>query len=393
LRDGQLVVDRLWKRFRDDENRWAMRRQARYLVAKYRHHDEAFWRYALKDVNLEIQSGESVGLVGPNGSGKSTLLKLITGVIYPYAGSVSVKGRIGALIELRAGIQDELEGRENVYVYGSLLGLKRSDVAKKFDQIVQFADLEDAIDRQVKFYSSGMKMRLGFSVVAHLDPDVLLVDEVLAVGDSMFQQRCHERMREVMQAGTTVVLVSHDLAAVEGTCDRCIMLTDGVVRADGPIRDVLTAYRHWIEQASSLPGQSDGEVTVLKASVTDGDGGSPRSNQEAELQLTLRSEKPRQAALWIGITEGPATPIFVIRHNTQLDAGDTELVCRVRSLPLPKGRFYAWVFAREMSQDKRELIPWHPAGWFDVIGGKLQKPPNGIILLSPVQVTGDWSPV
>ena len=179
------------------------------------------WRWALRDIDFDVAPGESVGLVGSNGSGKSTLLKILHRVMYPYAGSVEVVGRVGALIEVRSGIHPQLTGRENIVpVRLAPRAWPPTAVASRFDEIVAFAELEQAIDRQVKFYSSGMQMRLGFAVAAFLEPDVLLVDEVLAVGDAAFQQRCLDRMRYVLTQGTTLVLVSHDLAAVEATCAR-----------------------------------------------------------------------------------------------------------------------------------------------------------------------------
>ena len=389
LPEGSVEVNRLWKRFRQDENRWALTQQAKHKIAKLRHRDDHYWRYALRDIDFRIDSGESVGLVGPNGSGKSTLLKILTGVTYPYSGSIRVQGRVGALIEVRAGIQSDLSGRDNVYLYGSLLGLKRSEVRKRFDRIVEFAELEDAIDRQVKFYSSGMQMRLGFSVVAHLDPAIMLVDEVLAVGDATFQQKCHNRMRETLDSGTTLILVSHDLAAVEGTCTRCLLMTDGVLRADGPIRDVLGTYRQWIEETATQPEGVEGEIQVLKATATDGDGGSPRSDEPMDIRLVVHSEEARAASIFLGVSEGPATPIFVLRYNGRLVQGETDITCRLRHLPLPGGRFFVWMYV--MDPRKRELLPWHPVCFFDVIGGKLQKAPRGIVRLSAVQVAGDWT--
>ncbi len=186
----------------------------------------------LKDIDFEVAPGEAVGIVGVNGSGKSTLLKIISGVMFPHSGMVETTGRIGALIEVMSGISGELTGRENVLVYGTLLGLSRKQIAERFDQIVAFAEVEDAIDRQVKFYSSGMKMRIGFSIAAFLEPEILIVDEVLAVGDSSFQQKCLNRMREVTQSGSTLLLVSHDLASVAATAERGIWLED----ARGPRR-------------------------------------------------------------------------------------------------------------------------------------------------------------
>ena len=225
--------------------------------------------------------------MGPNGSGKSSLLKILSGVMRPYAGTVDVVGRIGALIAVQAGIHNELSGRENIYVYGSILGLKRQEVARRFDEIVEFSELGDAIDRQVKFYSSGMQMRLGFSVVAFLDPVVLLVDEVLAVGDSSFQQRCLDRMRQVLAGGATLVFVSHDLAAVESICNRCVFLHDGVIRNDGPIRDVLSQYRGWIESISEPLESVPGALRILKAGVAAPDGNTPRTGEAAEVRAIL----------------------------------------------------------------------------------------------------------
>ena len=212
---GAIAVDRIWKRFRADRNRPVFRDEIGRLADSIRGRGNSrHWRWALRDVNLDIQPGESVGLFGANGSGKSTLLKILTRVMYPTAGWLQISGRVGALIEIRAGVHPDLTGRENIYLYGSIMGLQRNEIDRRFDEIVAFAELSDALDRQLKYYSSGMAMRLGFAVAAFLQPDVLLVDEVLAVGDAAFQQKCLERMRSVLQEGTTLIFVSHDLASV-----------------------------------------------------------------------------------------------------------------------------------------------------------------------------------
>jgi ABC-type polysaccharide/polyol phosphate transport system ATPase subunit len=210
--------------------------------------------WALRNVNLEIGPGEALGLIGLNGSGKSTLLRLLARVMYPYAGSIETSGRIGALIEVSAGLHPELTARENIFFYGTLLGLRRKEVSEKFDAVVDFSELESALDRQVKFLSSGMRMRLGFSVAAFLEPAILLVDEVLAVGDATFQTKCMERMRTVLAQGTTIVFVSHDLEAVESICKRVVWLEGGEVRRDAPTLDVLTSYRAAYE--APTPSQS-----------------------------------------------------------------------------------------------------------------------------------------
>src|SRR3954447_13748875 len=247
LPDGTLVAEHLWKRFRADRRRMLLRDEMERLLRSRSDGVKDRHRWVLRDVNVTAQPGESIGLVGSNGSGKSTLLKLFTRVMSPHTGRVTAQGRVGALIEVRAGIQPDLTGRENIFLYGSLLGLGRRNVAKRFDEIVEFAEVEDAIDRQVKFYSSGMQMRLGFAVAAFLEPDVLLVDEVLAVGDASFQQRCLERMRHVLSQGTTLLYVSHDMASVESLCRRAVWLDDGIIRATGPTADVLASYRVGLE--------------------------------------------------------------------------------------------------------------------------------------------------
>src|SRR5438067_11809037 len=267
LPDGAIRAERLWKRFRAEARRGMLRDELERLEARLRGDTSAGWRWALRDVTFAAEPGESVGLVGANGSGKSTLLKILTRVMYQYAGRAEAGGRVGALINVRSGIHHELTGRENVLLYGTLLGLGRRTSLRRFEEIVDFAQLEDAIDRQVKFYSSGMQMRLGFAVAAFLEPDILLVDEVLAVGDAAFQQRCLERMRQVLADGTTLVFVSHDLATMEATCTRGLWLRDGLLVQDGPVREVLAGYRAWVEQTAELGAAGDGPVRLVESKV------------------------------------------------------------------------------------------------------------------------------
>lgn len=209
-------------------------------------HKEDFW--ALRDVSLEIESGTSVGLVGPNGSGKSTLLKMVGGILQPTSGTVRTRGRMAALLELGAGFHPDLTGRENVYLNASILGLSTKETDKHFDAIVDFSGIENFIDTQVKFYSSGMFVRLAFAVAVHVDPDVLLVDEVLAVGDEPFQRKCMDRIRTFQHEGRTIVLVSHGLDQVAEVCDRAIVLEGGRVKADDEPRDALRVLREEFDQ-------------------------------------------------------------------------------------------------------------------------------------------------
>jgi ABC-type polysaccharide/polyol phosphate transport system ATPase subunit len=206
---------------------------------------ERFW--ALKDVSFSIDSGETVAVVGTNGSGKSTILKLISRIIDPTRGIIRVTGRLSALLELGAGFHPDLTGRENIFLNGSILGLGRQEMQQKLDSIIDFASIGDFIDVPIRNYSSGMQMRLGFSVAVHVEPQIILVDEVLAVGDYNFQLKCLDRIREMQQQGVTILFVSHDFQAIEDLCTRAIWIDSGEIRADGEthtvINDVKQDYR------------------------------------------------------------------------------------------------------------------------------------------------------
>jgi ABC-type polysaccharide/polyol phosphate transport system ATPase subunit len=347
------------------------------------------WRWALRDVDLRMEPGDAVGLIGSNGSGKSTLLKIIAGVMFPYAGSVTCVGRVGALIEVRAGIHPDLTGRENIHLYGSLLGLSRSQVQRRFDDIVEFSGLEAAIDRQVKFFSSGMGMRLGFAVAAFLEPDVLLVDEVLAVGDAAFQQRCLDRMRAVLAAGTTLVFVSHDLASVEAMCTRGIWLRDGLVEADGPIRQTMAAYRAAIESASHEVVHHDSAVRLLSIDVGSGEGGTLQTSRPCLIDLKVQSALPRTVKLFLGLSEGTAIPVFVVQRELDLSDEPREVRCVIASLPVPRGDYALWIGAIDV-QSETDVLPWHGATHLFVDGPPLDEAPRGVVRPSPVYVKVDW---
>jgi ABC-type polysaccharide/polyol phosphate transport system ATPase subunit len=201
---------------------------------------EEFW--ALRDVSFEISEGQMVGLIGQNGAGKSTALKLIARIFEPTRGKVSVRGRLNALIELGAGFHEELTGRENIYLNGALLGLSRSEIQKHFDEIVEFSELEKFIDMQVKHYSSGMHVRLGFAIATCIESEILLIDEVLSVGDANFQRKCLERITEIREGGTTIFYVSHQMSQIERYCDRALLIVNGKLVLDGPPGEVLDKY-------------------------------------------------------------------------------------------------------------------------------------------------------
>jgi lipopolysaccharide transport system ATP-binding protein len=243
-----IEADRLAKRYRIGQLqaaygtlRESMTRTARRLVGKeHRHEREEIW--ALRDVSFRVNEGEVLGLIGRNGAGKSTLLKVLTRITTPTSGRAIIRGRVGSLLEVGTGFHPELTGRENIFLNGSILGMKRREIQRRLDEIIEFSGVEQFIDTPVKRYSSGMYVRLAFSVAAHLEPEILLVDEVLAVGDAEFQRRCLGRMEDLSGTGRTVLFVSHNMQAINQLCDRAILLEGGSIVEDGESSAVVTRY-------------------------------------------------------------------------------------------------------------------------------------------------------
>ncbi len=306
---------------------------------------------ALSHVSLAIAPGEAVGLVGRNGSGKSTLLRIAAGIIKPSSGRVAATGRIGSLLELGAGFHPDFSGRENVFLNGSIQGLPRRQIKERFDEIVAFAELEHAIDRPVRTYSSGMYMRLGFAIAAFLDADILLLDEVFAVGDEAFQRKCFGRIFEFKQRGGTIVFVSHDAVAVERLCERAVLLEHGVVAFDGPTHETIVRYRSSLSVDIGAAGSraaGTGEASIVSARLLGVEGdereqflaGEPLTlavELEAAapvdaplLQLELRDDGGMLIASDLVETGALGWPASAGRLVAQLD---------VPSLPLAFGRF------------------------------------------------------
>jgi ABC-type polysaccharide/polyol phosphate transport system ATPase subunit len=392
LRDGTIVAEEIWKRFRLDERPTYLQDRIAGMRDRMRGEQGESWRWSLSDVNLRAEPGESWALVGANGAGKSTLLKIICRVMYQTAGNLQLAGRVGALIEVRAGLTPLLTGRENIYMTGSIMGLKRAEVAARFDEIVEFAGLEAAVDRQVKYYSSGMQMRLGFSVAAHLKPDILLVDEVLAVGDASFQQRCLDQIRKVLHEGTTLLFVSHDLAAVEATCENGIWLHNGHVQTSGPIREVLAQYRGAVEGDAKARADIQGLINVSDVTAAAPDGGLAKTGEQIDVEFVLRSEESYRSWIYLGVTSGAATPIFLLNpgRETLLEPGETRVKCTIPALPLPSGRYYVWGGVYKNWTQGDELVAWQPLTSFDVYGPELDAAPRAIVRLSPIHVDSSW---
>lgn len=383
---GEIHAEQIWKRFRQDRQRTLLRDELQRMRRRLRG-DEAGWTWALRDVSLHVERGDSVGLIGSNGSGKSTFLKILTRVMFPHTGRVTVGGRVGALIEVSSGIHNDLTGRENIFLYGNLLGLPRKVIAARFDEIVGFSGLEGAVDRQVKFYSSGMRIRLGFAIASHLEPDVFLVDEVLSVGDAEFQQRCLTKMRQVLNEGTTVVYVSHDLASVEAICSRGMWLDQGVVRAQGTIDEALAAYRASIESAAVATENLTGPVRPVEIAITGPDGGSVRTQQPMRINVELENRGVDVNRVYLGVTQGDTNPLFVFKRSMSLPHGRSQIVCDLPRVPLPGGQFYLYMSVEDR---KKELLPWNPVASFEVIGPGVDPAPRAIARRSPMHVEAHW---
>jgi ABC-type polysaccharide/polyol phosphate transport system ATPase subunit len=307
--------------------------------------------WALKDVDLEIARGETFGIVGHNGSGKSTLLKLIAGIFAPSTGELKVAGRVGSLIEIGAGFHPEFTGVENVYLNAAIYGLKRSYVDEHLDEIIEFAELEQFKDVAVRTYSSGMYMRLGFSVAMHIQPDVLLLDEVLAVGDEAFQQKCFGRIADFKRSGGTIVFVSHDPSAVERLCDRAIMLERGRVLEEGPASDVVRAYhRRLVNESAGAAarqnGASAGRVRVHEVRAVGGDG-SPRERftegEPMALEVWLYADDGVEGgSVTVGIRDADERPVgSQTLEDVRLRPARLErLRLNFPGLPMREGRFF-----------------------------------------------------
>lgn len=268
-----VVVEDVWKSFRlyHERNQYLKAAVLRGRRARY----EEFW--ALKGIEFEVPVGSTFGVIGSNGSGKSTLLKCLTGILYPEKGRVTIEGRVSALLELGAGFHPELSGRENVYLNGAILGLTKKEINARFDDIVEFSGLPDFIDTPVKNYSSGMFVRLGFAVAAHVEPDVLLIDEVLSVGDESFQRKCAQKIEQFRRDGRTIVFVSHGLSQVEQICETVAWIDKGDLKMVGPAGEVISAYSGQSHNAVRVEGElgarwgsGEAEITSVKLLGADG---------------------------------------------------------------------------------------------------------------------------
>ena len=364
-----------------------------------------FW--ALKDVSLDIAQGHIVGIVGRNGAGKSTLLKVLTRIVEPTGGRAEVRGRVGSLLEVGTGFHPELSGRENVYLNGSVLGMTRREIARKFDEIVAFSEVERFLDTPVKRYSSGMYVRLAFAVAAHLEPEILIVDEVLAVGDAAFQRRCLGKMGEVARGGRTVLLVSHNMAAVRGLCNRAVLLDGGKVVKAGAPGEVLDAYLG----SGAGPGDSavydlsahprkPGKEPIVRAVRLYGRGPDPRRvilcGDPLAVEFDLAFPRPASTPqVGIGVDDIYGQRVFSVGSFLAADdlpplAGACTVRCRVPAVDLVPGRYTLSLSVGYSLAEHADQVEGVVS--FDVEGGdfygngRLPTPDLGAVL-----VRSDWS--
>ena len=287
-----------------------------------RQHRQDYW--ALSDVSVDIYAGSTIGLIGHNGSGKSTLLKVIGGIILPTTGEVRHRGRVAALLELGAGFHPDLTGRENVFLNAAVLGLSREETEERFDAILEFSGVADFIDTQVKFYSSGMYVRLAFAVAVHTDPDILLVDEVLAVGDEQFQKKCLAKIKQFQEEGRTIIIVSHALDQIESLCDRAVLLNRGQVVMDGAAKSVIDRFRQLMNSGEGTRGtqseRASHSLELSRVEVCDTEGRvSSRFTVGESMSLKLHVRALRPVEKWaVGFSINTVHEQMAIASNTDL---------------------------------------------------------------------------
>ena len=335
------------------------RKPLRYLRGN--NNSQTLW--ALKDVSFEVMPGEVVGIIGRNGAGKSTLLKVLSRIVEPTEGRVELYGRVASLLEVGTGFHPELTGRENIYLNGSILGMTRREIETKFDEIVAFAEVEKFIDTPVKRYSSGMYVRLAFAVAAHLEPEILVVDEVLAVGDAAFQKKCLGRMRDVASMGRTVIFVSHNMAAVSSLCTKAMVLWQG--KLEVPLGSVETAVQQYLSQvhkitktklAERTDRQGDGRVRIKDFAAFDSQGNELEylaTGQEVDFRIYYSSDagNVQNVSVASSITSNAGSFVSMLSNQVAGDmfesiARDGYITCKIKKLPLMPGNYTANLMIR-----------------------------------------------
>jgi lipopolysaccharide transport system ATP-binding protein len=327
-------------------------------------------------VSLNIKHGEVVGIVGRNGAGKSTLLKVLSRITEPTEGRIRIDGRVASLLEVGTGFHPELTGRENIFLNGAILGMTRAEISRKFDEIVAFSEVEEFLDTPVKRYSSGMYVRLAFSVAAHLDPEILIVDEVLAVGDAAFQRKCLGKMGSFAESGRTVLFVSHNLDAARSLCQRAVWLKDGKIQMNGEVGEVIDAYQSSFSLEHSLAcANRNYGLTIEKVTLKDGRGRalgvfSPGEDLTVEVSYFAETRIPRPifALGVVGVNGSCFTSNMLLDgHRPEYIEGAGQILCTFRSIPLlPQA--YSMKLRVQAADPEHVIIPYQDVAFFSVAG-------------------------
>jgi lipopolysaccharide transport system ATP-binding protein len=397
MSDLALQVDHVFKKFKKGEVYDSLRDlipalMGRLMKGRRREalHEREFW--ALQDVSFQVARGEAFGIIGANGAGKSTILKLLSGVMKPTKGVIQVHGRLSGLIEVGAGFHPDLTGRENIFLNGTILGMTGKEIKQRFEKIVEFSGLADFIDTPVKRYSSGMFARLGFSVAAHVDPDILIVDEVLSVGDFVFQKKCVERMTEVTTSGATVIFVSHNLRAVQDLCTRALLLDRGRVLTIGPSDDVIGTYLNGVQERRLQSADRELFISSIRVRGSAGPQNHFYSGEKAyiDVEVTSRGTYER-LAVGIRIKNGDFVEIFHTSterlESRNFSLGERQgLTCTFAlNLHLVSGTYYLTASIHRYDIQKRYDY-WDSAETFFV---SADRDVRGIVNLYPEATIGE----
>ena len=344
--------------------------------------------WALRDVSFDVMPGEVLGLIGRNGAGKSTLLKVLSRITEPSAGRAEIYGRVGSLLEVGTGFHLELTGRENIYLSGAILGMRRAEIQRKFDEIVAFAEVEKFVDTPVKHYSSGMHVRLGFAVAAHLEPEILLVDEVLAVGDAAFQKKCLGKMGDVARAGRTIIFVSHNMASIESLCSSCLLISSGRLEAKAEPAQIVMRYmaaelrghggvRSLVEHQSRRGDSIPIATSICLRSQGDGPTGVVRMGAPFAAAVDFSAPHPIRPILGITLKTADGMPLFGISNrwtNQGVDNARTAsgtVTCAFERLPLMPGTYLLDLYFGDFGDPSRDLDIIRDAISFEVVAADL----------------------
>ena len=360
-----------------------------------------FW--ALKDVSLQIKQGEVVGIIGSNGAGKSTLLKILSRITVPTEGRIRIDGRTASLLEVGTGFHQELTGRENIFLNGAILGMRRAEIIRRFDEIVEFSGVEEFLDTPVKRYSSGMYVRLAFAVAAHLEPEILIVDEVLAVGDAAFQKKCLGKMGSFAQSGRTVLFVSHNMEAIRSLCERCIWMKAGRLHKDGKADEIVEDYFNSVSSEQSFScTNTDYGLTIQKVVLKDDRGSEtsqfrPGDDLIVEISYDARKfiEKPIMALGVLGVNGSCFTSNMLLDgHRPDFLNGAGKITCTFKSIPLLPQNYTVKMIIRAANA-KDLIVNYQEVAGFSVVGDLAEYGYKGEFLTfarhsTPVVVPYEW---